>query len=117
MAIQKRIKESDSYFKFVGLKPYTRHYFYYEVLNRSDRCKQFGKKLGDPLITDENGMLEFSFYNTTGIKTDSTGSDVYRSFALSTGIKEAVVTNINQTQLPADYTLSSVSSAKVTIKV
>lgn len=46
----------------VGLKPNTKHLFLYDGIDYSTRCEQTGKTLGEDLITDSNGTLEFTFY-------------------------------------------------------
>lgn len=45
-----------------GLKPRTSHFFFYESANASDRCKPFGGKKGDNLITDSSGTLSFTVF-------------------------------------------------------
>lgn len=51
-------------FKAVGLKPNTKHNFFYENVNNSVRCAQVGKTLYplQDMVSDQNGVLEFDFF-------------------------------------------------------
>lgn len=71
--------------------------------------KQFGKKLGQPLISDESGNLKVIFYLSSGISSDSYESIPVKVSNLEAGRKEIVITTIDQTVLPDDYTSSSTS--------
>lgn len=53
-----------------GLRPSTRHFFYYGDTDLSSRCKPEGGTLGDPLTTNASGRVVFDFYWTTGIDPD-----------------------------------------------
>lgn len=47
-----------------GLKPSTKHNFYFETINRDVDCRPIGGDLGDDLITSNNGQLTFEFHYT-----------------------------------------------------
>ncbi len=104
-----RFKERDIILEFYGLRPYTTHYFYFDKVKVTDMVKQFGKKLGQPLISDENGNLKIIFYLSSGIASDSYESIPTKVNNLKAGRKEVVVTTINSTILPDNYSLSSTS--------
>lgn len=108
-------KEVDSRFKFTGLKPYTRHYFYFNKVKQTDRVKQLGKKLGQPLITDENGVLDVIFYLSSGISSSSPSSNAYKVPNLIAGMVEIIATNLDTgaENLPETYINNSLSSAKL----
>ena len=69
----------------------------------------FGKKLGQSLISDENGTLKIIFYLSSGISSNSYESIPVKVSNLEAGRKEVVVTTINQTTLPDSYYNSSTS--------
>jgi hypothetical protein len=104
-----RFKERDIILEFYGLRPYTTHYFYFDKVKVTDMVKQFGKKLGQPLISDESGNLKIIFYLSSGISSDSYESIPTKVNNLKAGRKEVVVTTINSTVLPDNYSLSSTS--------
>lgn len=108
-------KEVDSRYKFIGLKPFTRHYFYYNKVKQTDRVKQLGKKLGQPLVSDENGVLDVIFYLSSGIPSSSPSSAAYKIPNLSVGVVEIVITNVDSgvNNLPESYASNSLSSAKL----
>ena len=108
-------KEADSQYKFVGLKPLTAHYFYFNKKLQTGRVKQLGKKLGQTLISDENGVLQVIFYLDSGIPSNSRINFAYKIPNLAVGISEVVVTTYNSgnNDLPDNYLDSSVSSSEL----
>ena len=108
-------KEADSHYKFVGLKPLTAHYFYFNKKLQTARVKQLGKKLGQALISDANGTLEVIYYLDSGISSNSPANFAYKVPNLAAGISEVVVTTYNSANndLPENYLNSSVSSSKI----
>lgn len=50
--------------KIKGLKPQTQHDFYFENIKRNQDCVPNGGDLGDDLITDNRGRLDFDFHYT-----------------------------------------------------
>jgi len=104
-----QFKERDLIFGFYGLRPHTTHYFYFDKVKVTGMVKQFGKKLGQPLISDENGNLEVVFYLSSGILSNSYESIAAKASNLEAGQKEIVITTIDQTTLPNNYYNSSTS--------
>jgi hypothetical protein len=95
-----------------GLLPLSYHYFYRERgLVDSSLLKPVGGKLGDPLITDDNGTLTFTYYYDSGITTDvpSEVEEANRQAASVATVKELVLTNINADTLPANFESASLS--------
>ncbi len=105
------------YIEVSGLKPLTRHYLYLNGINQETKAKQYGKKLGDPLIAEETGKLKISLYIDSGIQTTSSGSLAYRVQNLNPGIKEVVFTTLYAPVLPDGYESSSLSYAKILISI
>lgn len=104
-----RFKERDIILEFYGLRPNTTHYFYFDKVKITDMVKQFGKKLGQPLISDESGNLKVIYYLSSGISSNSYESIPTKVNNLEAGKKEIVVTTIDQTTLPDNYYNSSTS--------
>ena len=110
-----RFKERDIILEFYGLRPHTTHYFYFDKVQVADRVKQFGRKLGGSLISDENGNIKIIFYLTSGISSNSYESIPIKVSNLEAGYKEVVLTTINQTTLPDNYYNSSTSFGAVVL--
>lgn len=110
-----RFKERDIILEFYGLRPHTTHYFYFDKVKVTDRVKQFGKKLGGSLVSDENGNLKVIFYLSSGIASNSYESVPVKVGNLEAGRKEVVVSTINQTTLPDNYYNSSTSFGAVVL--
>jgi len=108
-------KERDIILEFYGLRPFTTHYFYYDKVKVTSMVKQFGKKLGQSLISDENGNIKIIFYLSSGISSDSYESLPIKSNNLEAGLKEVVLTTINQSTLPDNYFNSSTSFGAVVL--
>ena len=104
-----RFKERDIILDFYGLRPNTTHYFYFDKVKITGMVKQFGKKLGQPLISDESGNLKVIYYLSSGISSTSYESIPTKVNNLEAGRKEIVVTTIDQTTLPDNYYNSSTS--------
>lgn len=67
--IEKRLENykfvvKDQCFKFncASLRPFTRYYVIFDQFDFTSFCKQKGKRIGEPLITDEYGKLDFEFF-------------------------------------------------------
>lgn len=104
-----RFKERDIILEFYGLRPHTTHYFYFDKVKVTTMVKQFGRKLGQPLISDENGNLKVIFYLSSGISSSSYESIPTKNSNLEAGRKEVVVTTVDQNVLPDNYYNSSTS--------
>jgi hypothetical protein len=69
--------------KVNGLRPFTKHKFYIDGIDYSWACRQFGKNLGEDLISDGGGYIKFdvlgefkyegnySFDNATSDQTEN----------------------------------------------
>ena len=96
-----------------GLLPLTYHYLYFEGKQvSSEHFKPVGGKLGDPLISDANGQLNFVYYYTSNLPQSTTELSEYYNFINSlAGKKQLVVANINMATLPDTYQTTSFSYA------
>lgn len=56
------VKDQVFNFKCASLRPFTRYYVIFDQVDYSAFCKQSGKRISEPLITDEQGKLDFDFY-------------------------------------------------------
>jgi hypothetical protein len=102
-----------------GLLPLTYHYLFFEGnLASNTQYKPLGGKLGDPLISDRNGQLNYTFYYSSNVPEYTTELTEYYSFInLIAGKKEIVVANINTTTLPTNYESLAFSYAKSFINI
>lgn len=96
-----------------GLLPLTYHYLYFEgKLVPSAQFKPIGGKLGDALISDANGQLNFVYYYTSNLPTSTTELTEYYNFINSlAGKKQLVVANVNSPTLPDTYETTTFSYA------
>jgi hypothetical protein len=94
-----------------GLRPSTPHYMYFERrLVSASNIKPLGGSLGGALVTDTSGNLVFDFYYQADLPpSTSPVQELQRAASLVAGVKEVVVSNINESTLPSDYALSSSS--------
>jgi hypothetical protein len=106
-------------FNINGLIPLTTHYFYFERQQQSANfIKPLGGKLGDPIITDSNGQVTFTYYFASSITSEKTALDTAQKLAENiVGIKEAVLTTTNVTALPDDYKSTSLSFFATNISI
>lgn len=93
-------------FSIGGVKPYTTYTVYSDGYDLTCRVKPFGKNLGDPLITDQYGMMGFTLFyldipEKTGIvrnfpsvssKTTDVQSD--KLIYIIDGTKTSVITKV-----------------------
>jgi hypothetical protein len=87
-------------FDIAGLKPNTAHKLKMSTneftpataTNESAKCKQAGKALGDTLVTDGSGKLQFTYYYDAGIDEATTDyTQANRLAGLAAGIKAFAV--------------------------
>jgi hypothetical protein len=73
-SIKERVTTPGKVFVFTvnGLKPSTRHYFYLDSIDKSDKCVPLGKNIGDPIITGAGGDVQFNFLYDSGLPTTET---------------------------------------------
>jgi hypothetical protein len=111
----------DQAFDFVvnGLLPLTTHYFYFErQLQPANLIKPYGGKIGDPIVTDGNGQVTFTYYFCSSITSEKTSLDTAQKLAENiVGKKEAVLSTTNVTSLPDDYKSTSLSFYATTISI
>lgn len=69
-----RIVDTNFQVEASGLKKNTLFTFHFADMDKSAECKPFGKEIGDPLYSDANGKLKFSFYFNFDERTGYTGS-------------------------------------------
>lgn len=98
----KFFKERDRIFEFAGLKPKSTYYFYVNGQQANTMVKPFGKKLNNPLISDDNGKLKIVYYFGSDISSTSVTSAFDKLVSLRKSNLEFVLTDINQAQLPLD---------------
>lgn len=106
-------------FTIGGLLPLTTHYFYFErQLQPSTSLKPLGGKLGDPIITDKNGQVTFTYYFSSSLTSEKTAADTAQKLTENiVGVKEAVLSNVNTPSLSDDYKSSSLSYFSTTISI
>ena len=94
-----------------GLRPSTPHYMYFERRQVSaSNIKPLGGSLGGSLVSDTSGNLTFDFYYQADLPpSTSPVQEFQRAASLVAGVKEVVVSNINETTLPSDFALASSS--------
>jgi len=108
-------KERDITFEVFGLRPLSRYYLYVNRVQYASRTKQFGKKLGDPLVTDEDGKIKIVFYMDSFIPSDTPKAMAAKANYLKSTPIELILTELNQTTLVQNFENSSVSYAKTTL--
>lgn len=87
-----------------GLMPLTTHYMYYERQRVAyGDIKPLGQPLGESLVTDENGKLDFEFYYSTGITGNTAFSGAQALINSIGGRKEVVITSTFAESLPDKY--------------
>ena len=81
-----------------GLRPTTRHYFYYNNVDSSASCQIYGGLPGDNLQTDANGAITFTYYYNSNLPSTATSllasQDLKNRVA---GTKQAILTNSDNT--------------------
>ena len=94
-----------------GLRPSTPHYMYFERRQVSASViKPLGGSLGGSLVSDTSGNLVFDFYYQADLApSTSPVQEFQRAASLVAGVKEVVVSNINETTLPSDFAMASSS--------
>ena len=70
-------------FECNSLRPYTRYYVIFDKLDYTSFCMQDGKDMGEPLISDNYGKLNFTMYwnrsNENAILQNSQFSKIFDS--------------------------------------
>ena len=100
-----------------GLLPLTYHHFYFEG-RKNTNVKPRGGIVGDPLLSNENGQVTFTFYYKSGLATSASSLEQFYQLTNNiAGTKEIVISTINADVLPDNYDTASTSYAKNTIDI
>jgi len=78
-------------FKLAGLKPNTRHYFYFEGADLSAKCQMLNGKIGAGLFTDLEGKMDFFFYYQSGISASNNLKTELSLYSKIAGVKKILV--------------------------
>lgn len=78
-------------FKLAGLKPNTRHYFYFEGTDLSAKCQMLNGKIGTGLFTDNQGKMDFFFYYQSGISASNNLKTELSLYSKIAGVKKILV--------------------------
>lgn len=97
--------------KVNGLMPSTVHNFYFERQKvAASALKPVGGSLGDRLITNGNGYVEFDYYFSSGLTADATtAAQAEIQAAQLAGNKEVVLSTIDSATLPDNFADVSLS--------
>lgn len=106
-------KEKDIILRFYSLKPFTTYFFYFDGKKITNRVKQFGKKLGQPLISDGDGKLSVVFYISSDIESNSVQSVSTKIKRLQAGNKEIILTTTDTSELSPNFKDSNQSYASI----
>lgn len=60
------VRDQSFSFKCVSLRPFTRYYVIFDQYDYTAFCMQEGKRIGNPLISDASGCLNFTFFWNRG---------------------------------------------------
>jgi len=66
-------------FSINGLLPNSEYFFFVDDTDMTWATAQSGKNMGDGLLSDENGKLQFNFYAELIISTSETSNDLKKS--------------------------------------
>lgn len=78
----------------MSLRPYTRFYVIFDKLDYSAFCAQEGKRLGEPLISDGYGKLNFTFYWTRSNEAEmAQNNNFIKYFDMTVGNKPLTITD------------------------
>ena len=62
-----------------GLKPNTLHTFTFDNTNQSARCRPVGRKLGDQLVSNAEGILTFKYFYDAGLSETESDAQVFNA--------------------------------------
>lgn len=102
------VREQSIAFNVVGLKPNTRHYFYFDNIESTAKCSPEAGKKGDSLFTDNKGKISFVFYYDSDIDANTDRQEVISQMNRIAGVKEIRIESSDG---------SSSASHQMTIKV
>lgn len=84
-------------FKLAGLKPNTRHYFYFDGVDKTPYCQMLNGKIGQNLFTDASGNMNFFFYYQSGISPTKSLTYELSLYSKIAGVKKVLVTSADGT--------------------
>lgn len=95
---------ADQAFRFVvsGLRPQTTHYFLFENANNTADCAQSGKQKGTGLVSSNGGILDFTYYFSSGIAPSTDQRILADQYNRIAGIKKIRVQNSDNTSVAQD---------------
>lgn len=96
-----------------GLKPNTKHKFFFDNVDQTDKAQQLGRALVDPIISDESGVIKLKYYYTPSDITDVT-SDFAQASKTSAAI--ATVKSFEVKSDDATSTATGVIDVKEVVK-
>jgi len=102
------VREHAILFNVVGLKPTTRHYFYFDNVDNSSKCAPESGKKGDSLISDKNGKITFVFFYDSDIDASTDRQKVVSEVNRIAGVKEIRIESSDGV---------SIATHQITIKV
>lgn len=108
-------KERDVTISVYNLRPFSTYYLYVDKNKNSTRVKKLGTKLGDPLVTDQNGSMKLVYYIDSNIPSDSSKGVTTKLNVLKARPIELIVTTYNANTLPSNFESSTESFAKTVI--
>ena len=114
------VSEQVFFFEVTGLKPGTKHLFYFEDVDRSSKCKPTGGNLGANLVSSAQGILSFEFYYDAGLPADTTYTDYVQQqsyYASIAGTKKIAVKNSDETSKAEDTITIQVESLANTSQI
>lgn len=114
------VSEQVFLFEVAGLKPGTKHLFYFEDVDRSTKCKPSGGDLGANLVSSAQGILAFEFYYDAGLPADTTYTDYVQQqtyYASIAGTKKIAVKNSDETSKAEDTITIQVESLANTAQI
>ena len=106
------VREQVINFRVVGLKPNTRHYFYFDNVDKSAKCApgqalntyvfrtgdaQLAGRQGDPLVSDARGNLNFAFFYDSDIDTTTNYTELLSVINRVAGVKQVRIQSSDQT--------------------
>lgn len=90
--------ERDFRISCTGLRPKTIHKFYVEDVDMTASCKPYNGDVGDDLVTDEYGKLNFTYYHNAAIPSGTTYSDYInyiKQITLAASIKKVEIKSLD----------------------
>lgn len=116
----KFVAASQAFTIFVsGLVPLSRHFLYFERQRQADAtCSPQGGATGQPLISDLNGQLRFTYYYNSGLPAETSSIESMQGLINSViGVKELVLLSVDQPTIDDAAVRGAVSYARTLITI